>query len=392
MSYDTQTSESGTRLIAAAQAFQSELKERAPEIEEARRLPAELSTRFAEAGFYRMLVPEVYGGLEASPLDFTRTIETLAQADGAAAWCSFIAASSGTVLAMLPEESARTIFATPETLICGVFAPRGKAVVCEGGFQVSGEWQWGSGTQNADWVLAGCQVIRDGKPELLGNGTPRSRMMIVPAEEVEFLDTWYVSGLSGTGSTDYAIRDRFVPEDRAVGIGVDGPLPRPLYAFPQFGLLGMGIAAVALGLARAAIDELVDIAGGKTPSGSARPLAARAGAQTETARAEATLRSARAFFYEAVTDAWEAALRDGRITTEHRRDIRLATTHATHASAEAVDRMYHLAGGSSVYRRSPLQRIFRDVHVATQHMMVGPGTLELTGRLLLGLETDTAML
>ncbi len=392
MTSATQQGGPGTSLLAHAQGFQDELRKRSPEFEEARKLPAELSKRFAAAGFYRMLVPEVYGGLEATPRDFTRTVETLAQADGAAAWCSFIAATSGTVLALLPEETARSIFASPETLICGVFAPRGKAVAVEGGFQVSGEWQWGSGTQNADWILAGCQVIRDGQPELMRNGTPRSRMMIVPAADVEFLDTWYVSGLAGTGSTDYAIRDIFVPESHAVGIGVDGPLPRPLYAFPQFGLLGMGIAAVALGLARAAIDELIEVAGGKTPSGSARPLAARAGAQTEVARAEATLRSARAFFYEAIDDAWEAALRDGQISTEHRRDIRLATTHATHASAEAVDRMYHLGGGTSVYRRSPLQRIFRDVHVATQHMMVGPGTYELTGRLLLGLETDTAML
>jgi alkylation response protein AidB-like acyl-CoA dehydrogenase len=188
------------------------------------------------------------------------------------------------------------------------------------------------------------------------------------------------------------MNDLFVPEARAVGIGVDGPLPRPLYAFPQFGLLAMGIAAVALGLARAAIDALVAIAGGKTPQGSARPLAARASAQTDVSRAEAMLRSARAFYYEAIEHAWENACAHGRIEVEHRRDVRLATTHATRASAQAVDLMYDLGGGTSVYRSSPLQRIFRDVHVATQHMMVSPGTLELTGRLLLGLETDTSQL
>ena len=154
----------------------------------------------------------------------------------------------------------------------------------------------------------------------------------------------------------------------------------------------MGIAAVALGLARAAIDELVEVAGGKTPSGSARPLAARAATQAEVSRAEATIRSARAFYYETIETAWQAACKEGFIQTEQRRDIRLATTFATHACADAVDRMYNLGGGTSVYRRSPLQRIFRDVHVATQHMMVSPATLELTGRLFLGLETDVAML
>jgi alkylation response protein AidB-like acyl-CoA dehydrogenase len=383
---------SGVDTVAAARGLQGELRARAEEIERARRLPADLSRAFARAGFYRMCVPEVYGGLELPPADTMYTIETLAQADGSAAWCVFIGATSGSVLALLPPDSARAIFHRPEVMLGGVFAPRGKAIVEPGGFRVNGRWQWGSGTQNADWVMGGCEVIRDGKPELLRNGTPRSRMMIAASTEIEFFDTWHVAGLCGTGSTDFAMNDLFVPDERAVGLGVDGPLERPLYAFPQFGLLAMGIAAVALGLARAAIDALVELAGGKTPQGSARPLAARSSAQSDVARAEALLRSARAFYYEAIERAWESACANGRIEVEHRRDVRLATTHATRASADAVDLMYHLGGGSSVYQRSPLQRVFRDVHVATQHMMVGPATLELTGRLLLGLETDTGQL
>jgi alkylation response protein AidB-like acyl-CoA dehydrogenase len=104
------------------------------------------------------------------------------------------------------------------------------------------------------------------------------------------------------------------------------------------------------------------------------------------------LRSARAFYYESIERAWESAQARGRIELEHRRDVRLATTHATRTCAQAVDLMYDLGGGTSVYRHSPLQRIFRDVHVATQHMMVSPATLELTGRLLLGLDTDSSQL
>jgi len=257
---------------------------------------------------------------------------------------------------------------------------------------VNGRWQWGSGTQNADWVMGGCQVERDGEIERMRSGAPRPRSMLVPAGEIEFFDTWHVSGLCGTGSTDFAMNDLFVPEERVAGIGADRPLERPLYAFPQFGLLGMGIAAVALGLARAAIDALVDLAGGKTPQGSSRSLAERPAAQADVSRAEALLRSSRAFYYEAIAGAWERACAEGSIEESHRRDLRLATTHATRTCADAVDLMYHLAGGSSVFRSSPLQRIFRDVHVATQHMMVSPSTLELTGRLFLGLETDTALL
>ncbi len=376
------------------------LRARASEIEAARRLPSDLSDRFARAGFYRMCVPETYGGLELPPADTMQTIELLATADGASAWCVFIAATSGTVLAQLSETTAREIFSHPETMIAGVFAPRGRAEAVAGGFRVAGEWAWGSGTQNADWILAGCQLTSEVPPDTPSDGRPRSHMVIVPASEVAFRDTWFVSGLCGTGSTDFAIDDVFVPTSRVVGLEArekgaqarpELPRNRPLYAFPQFGLLGMGIAAVALGLARAAIDEVVGLAGEKQPTGSTRSLAARPAAQADVARAEAETRAARAFYYEAIEAAWREALA-GAITLERRRDLRLATSHATWACAQAIDRMYHLAGGSSVYARSPLQRIFRDIHVATQHMMVGPATFELTGRLFLGLETDTSML
>ena len=379
-------------VVAAARSFQKELVSRADEIERARRLPRDLSRRFAEAGLYRTCVPAAYGGLELPPFETMEAIETLARADGSAAWCVFIGATSGTVLALLAEDAAREIFHHREVLLGGVFAPRGTAVAVDGGFRVNGRWQWGSGTENADWVMGGCQVIRDGEPERMKSGAPRSRMMIAPAAEIEFLDTWHVSGLCGTGSTDFAMNDLFVPARRAAGLGVDGPLPRPLYAFPNFGLLAMGIAAVAMGLARAAIDALVDLAGGKTPQGSSRTLAMRPSTQSDVSRAEALLRSARAFYYETVDSAWQSACARGVIDQAQRRDVRLATTHATRACAQAVDLVYELAGGSSVYRSSPLQRIFRDVHVATQHMMVSPATLELTGRLFLGLETDTSLL
>jgi alkylation response protein AidB-like acyl-CoA dehydrogenase len=387
----THVVESGIDTIEAARSLQPELRERADEIEQARRLPAELARRLAEAGFNRLCVPKVYGGLEAPPAITARSIELLAQADASVAWCAFIGATSGSVLALIPEEAAREVFATPETLVGGVFAPNGRAEVEEGGFRVNGRWQWGSGTENADWILGGCQIVRDGEVERLPSGAPRTHMMLAPRAEVKHLDTWYVSGLCGTGSTDFVMEDIHVPERRAVGLqGL--VVQSPLYAFPHFGLLGMSIAAVSMGLARAAIDELVEFAGAKTPVGSVRTLAKRAAAQSDVAEAEALLRSARSWFYEVLDCTWEVACREGTIAVEDRRDVRLATTHAVRSCARAVDLMYNLGGGTSVYRRSPLQRIFRDMHVATQHAMVAPGTLELTGRLFLGLETDTSML
>lgn len=387
----------GADLLAAAERFAPEIAERAAEIEANRFLPQDMAKRFAEAGLYRLCVPEVYGGLESHPGELVKVVERIAQADGSAAWCVFIGATSGVVAAFLEPSEAERIFGDPLTITAGVFAPRGKAVHAnEGGvdgYRVTGRWQWGSGSRNASWISGGALIIGDdGKPEMAAEGLPQNRMMMFRAEDVLLHDTWDVSGLCGTGSTDFEVKDLFVPAVRAVSLVSDKPLARPLYCFPTFGLLGIGIAAVSLGLARGAIDTLVELAGGKTPQGSSKPLALRAKAHLDVSLAEALTRSARAFLMETVEAAWDAATKDGEITVAHRRDIRLATTHAVQSAARAVDLMYTLAGGSSVYRNSPLQRQFRDVHVATQHMMVSDATYELTGRLLLGVPTNTAML
>jgi alkylation response protein AidB-like acyl-CoA dehydrogenase len=166
----------------------------------------------------------------------------------------------------------------------------------------------------------------------------------------------------------------------------------PLYAFPLFGLLALTIAGTALGIARAAIDDLIELAGGKVPTGSARALAERPVTQARIAQAEATLLSARAFLYEAIASAWDAAESSGTVSVEARAALRLAATHATAASASAVDTAYDLGGGTAIYETSPLQKRFRDVHAATQHMLIGPSTWELTGRLMLGLPSDIAQL
>ncbi len=154
----------------------------------------------------------------------------------------------------------------------------------------------------------------------------------------------------------------------------------------------MGVAAVALGIARGAMDDLVTLAGGKTPTGSLKPLAQRASVQADVSRAEASLRAGSALLLGEARRASAAAQAGQEMTREHRMSLRLAATYAIGQAADAVNLMYNAGGGTSIYDESPLQRRFRDVHVATQHMMVGPATLELTGRMLLGLPTDTGQL
>lgn len=380
--------------LAAARALAPTIRDRADEIEAGRRLPADLARQMAEAGLFRLLVPDSLGGAEADPATLLKAIEAVAEADGAAGWCVMIGATSGLTAAYLPETAAREIYgADPAAITGGVFAPMGKAVAVDGGYEVSGRWQWASGSQNCAWLMGGSVILDDGKPRLLENGMPDSRMMLFPAAEVEIIDTWQAAGLCGTGSHDMAVANRFVPAERSVSLVTDRPRSDgPLYKFPVFGLLAMGIAAVTLGIARRSIDELIDLAQAKTPTLSRSKLARRSRVQSDLAEAEAMLRSARAFLFEATAAAWDSASGVGEIPLEQRTDLRLAASHAVRAAASAVDLMYNAGGGSAVFRTSPLQRCFRDVHVATQHMMVSPPTFELTGRLLLGLDTDTAML
>lgn len=379
-------------LVERACALGDEVASRAAEIEAARRIPADLSRKMAAASFYRMFVPASVGGAEASPSVGARVFETLARADASVAWVAFIGATSGTALAQIPEATARSVFATPETMIAGVFAPNGKAERTTGGFVAEGRWQWGSGCENAQWILGGCTLVESGQPMKTDGGVPRRHMLLFPARDVEILDTWHVAGLRGTGSTDFRVQSVFVPEDHVVGYLPQDAPARPLYRFPQFTLLALGIGAVALGVARASILELTSLAAGKKRFGSASTIAIRSHSHLEVAGAEARLRSARAFYYEAIEAAWRAANEGTAIPIELRRDLRLATTNAVNEAVKVVDAMYTLAGGASVYESSRLQRQFRDVHVATQHIMVGPGTLETVGRLLLGVDADTSSL
>jgi len=378
-------------LLKAAEELSKEFYQRSDEIEKARRVPADISQKMGEAGFYRLGIPQHLGGLEVPPAISSRIFESLARGDASCAWVAFIGATTGTSLASIPQDAAAEIFSAADVLMTGVFAPTGVAEKVDGGFKVTGNWQWGSGSQNAHWLMGGCMLKEHGELMLDSNGRPRSHPMIMPKNDVEFVDTWHVSGLRGTGSLDYRVKDLFIPEHRVVGFSGNNKPSSPLYAFPYFTFLALGIAAVCLGIARAAIDELVQLALSKKRVSSSKTVADQQVSQIQLAQAEADLRSARSFYYEALDDAWQCALAGEDVSLVMRRNLRLATTHAVIKSAQVVDVMYNLGGGSAVYEKSRLQRHFRDIHVATSHIMVAPTTLETAGRLFFGLETNTAM-
>jgi alkylation response protein AidB-like acyl-CoA dehydrogenase len=310
-------------------------------------------------------------------------VEEVSRHDAAAGWCVMIASTTAPLAAYLPESEAERIYGDdPLTVTGGAIAPSGKGRSVEGGYEVTGRWQWGSGTQHCAWIVGG--TVTDAGDY---------RLMFFPAADVEIVDTWYSSGLRGSGSNDFAVNDLFVPESRAVDIvGAPARMQRPLYLFPLFSLLSIAVASVCLGVARRAIDELVELAAVKTPAFAAKRLAASSMTQVDVAKGEAALGSARAFLVDEISKTWEAVTATGEVSLEQRARVRLASANAGARCVEAVDLAYHAGGGSSVFAKSPWQRCFRDIHTASQHIMVSPRTYELFGRLRLGLPADTSML
>ncbi|CAN5465093.1 acyl-CoA dehydrogenase family protein [soil metagenome] len=343
-----------------------------------------------------MLVPAGVGGGEAEPAELVAAVSELARGDGSAGWCLAVAATSGMLAAYVPREAAQEVYGGEGSIAGGVFAPMGRAQPQgeEGAsYNVTGRWRFGSCCQHCDWLRGGCLVSEGDGLRKLESGAPDIRFMLFPAAETEVIDTWNVAGLRGTGSHDFSVTEIVVPHERSASLITDDPrCEGPLYAFPVFGLLALSIASVGLGIARGAIDDLVELATAKKPTGSTRTLAQRSDTQAAVAAAEAQVRSARALIDDAVGEAWRAASDGGEISVELKAALRLAASHAIRSSRDAVDSMYELGGGSAIYESSPLQRRLRDIHVATQHMLVGPATWELAGRILLGQEADASQL
>ncbi|MGA8544377.1 MAG: acyl-CoA dehydrogenase family protein, partial [Mycobacterium sp.] len=272
------------------------------------------------------------------------------------------------------------LFGGGRGVAAGVWAPQGKARRVSGGVVVSGRWAFCSGISHADVLFAGC-VLED-----------RPAVVAFPTEQLQILDTWHTLGLRGTGSHDTVADEVFVPDDRVLSI-FDGPMiDRPLYRFPPFGFFAACITAAAMGNARAAIDNFVEVAATKKGVAANRTLAERSTIQAAVASADSALEAARAGYYQAIDAAWQASLGGPPAPLDARTRIRLAATHGVRVSADVVRAMYDLAGGSAIYDGAPLQRRFRDAFTATAHFQVNEASRELPGRILLGQATEAAML
>lgn len=375
-------------VLDAAESLRPELSERRREIDELRQLPQDLADRLAALGFYRLVVPESLGGLGISPTTFCQLCETLAKANGSTAWCIFIGATSQYLFGALPQTQLQRMLENPNVITSGVFADSGTALYEErdgqAGYLINGHWRWGSGCRNAEWISGGIHELGAQGEAVVG--APLLTRVFFRPEEIEIADNWHVSGMRGSGSSDYVAKNVWVPSERMAGNVEDGDhASEPIYQFPKFALLGIPIGAICLGMARACIDEVIGAAKEKTPQGSRRPLSSRPSVHIAVAEADAALSAARAYFYQSIDAGWAAA-QTAPGSLEDRRNMRTANVHAVNTAIEVIDRMYRLMGGTSVYETSCLQQHFRDVHVAAAHMMVGEPVMELAGRVMLGLD------
>jgi indole-3-acetate monooxygenase len=375
--------------LDAAQTLAPHVQELRQEIERQRTLPTELVEPMTEAGFFTLWRCHALGGPELTFAEFAHVIEELSRADGSVGWCAMVASVFSRLSGYLSEDVGREIFGDSSRL-AGSINPTGKAVAVTGGYRVSGRWSYGSFIQHSNWTVGNSIVLDGDTPRRDANGAPDIRFMIFPTSEVEIIDNWHVAGLRGTGSNDFQVNDLFVSEEHALPAFAAEPLqPGPLYATPLITIFAASLPCVSMGIARAAIDAFVALAEGKTPMGSTSRLRDKPMAQIDLGRAEAQLRSGRAFLFEAIAEIWNEAAAGRTPTLRQRAIARLAAAKAAEASAQAVDLLFNAAGGTALFESNPLERCFRDVHATTQHIGTQPANFELAGRVLFGLDPGT---
>jgi alkylation response protein AidB-like acyl-CoA dehydrogenase len=368
--------------ITAGDGFQQllvEIRERArtEEFDQQKCISQDVIERFRALGVYRALVPRRFGGDERSPAEFCQMVEEISHADGSAGWVASFGMSP-VYLSALPLETIKKIYAgSPDVVFAGGIFPPQPAAYVEGGLEVNGRWKFSSGCMGASLIGVG---IAPKKGDMLG----LPRLAVMPREKVRIEETWNVVGLVGTGSHDVVIEGVVVPEEWTFVRGGPSSLDEPFFRYPSLSFATQVLSVVGLGVARAALDELAGMASGRISVTGAPSLSDRPLAQVEMAKAEASLRAARAWFYEAIDDAWCSVLAGDAVSVEQTNMLRLSSTHATRVAAEVARTAQMLSGMSGVYRSSPLSRFVNDTLVITQHAFMGDMTYQNAGAIFFG--------
>lgn len=379
--------------LEAARKLLPMIRASAAETDAGRELPRPLFEALADAGLFHLALPRAIGGAELDLPTYVQVIEELGKADASTGWVVNQAAIFATYAARMPRDVARAIWIdTPRSLVANTPSATAKAIVVPGGYRVTGRQGFSTGCRHAAWIAAHAEIVENGQVRL-DQGQPEMRYLFVPVADVELLDTWHVRGMRGTGTHHFAVHDVFVPAERTV-LSATAPLLETgaLYRIPRTLCFASGDAAVALGMARTALDTFLELAGSKTPRAMPAPLRDQAMVQGQVGHAEAALRSGRAFLLETVRDLWASVAAGGTPTLDQRATLRLATTHGIRLAAQVIDAAYNAAGVTAIYDGHPLQRYFQDIHVITQHLQGRLAHYELVGRHWLGLPVDEGRL
>jgi len=368
--------------ITANEAFQKllvEIRERArnEEFDQQKFISNDVIEQFRTLGVYRALVPKRFGGDERSPAEFCQMVEDISIADGSAGWVASFGMSP-VYLSALPLETIKKIYAdSPDVVFAGGIFPPQPAAFVDGGLEVNGRWKFSSGCMGASLIGVG---ISPKNGDMLG----LPRLAVMPREKVKIEETWNVVGLVGTGSHDVVVEGVVVPEEWTFVRGGPSNLDEPFFRYPSLSFATQVLSVVGLGVARAALDELSGMASGRISVTGAPSLSDRPLAQVEMAKAEASLRAARSWFYQSIDDAWATVLAGDPVSVEQTNMLRLSSTHATRVAADVARTAQMLSGMSGVYRTSPLSRFVNDTQVITQHAFMGDMTYQNAGAIFFG--------
>jgi alkylation response protein AidB-like acyl-CoA dehydrogenase len=380
----------GQATLTAVRDLFEQLDGDAGKAEADRRLPRSTVDAMKAAGAFRMPMPAAWGGPELPIADMLLVIEELSYADGSAGWCAMIGCDSGFYAAKLEDAVAREVWDDLDLVTAGQTSPAGKAVREGDGWRVSGRWAFGSGCTHADRIVGGAMLHEADGTQPVEGGLPAWRTFVLPIDEVTIHETWDPTGLAGTGSHDYSSDGAWVPDEHAMR-----PLEAPrregaIYALPwSFIVKG---AAVPIGLARRALDELTAIAPGKLVLPEFAMLGDLDHLHDRLARSRALIGSARALIHDVVGAAWDEIERTGELRQEGRADLRLAMVHCATACRTAVDLIVDTATTAAIKRGSPIDRAHRDIVTASQHLVVNDRVYGMVGRVLMGKPAGVIMI
>lgn len=388
--------------LEAARELAGKVAAAADRIDGDRQLPSELAAELADRGFFRLLLPRSLGGAQLDHPDFLRILEIFGAVDASTGWCLNQNNVFSTNSLKMPEQTAREIWAEQRAVVTnGPPTASSQAVPVDGGYKLNGRWHFSSGSSHATWIAALAPISNgsSGSPtQDASKDRTGTRIMLMPKEAVTFLDFWQVKGLRGTASFSFEVEDLFIPNDRSYD---PANLPREdgaLYVIPMTLLFGSGFATVALGVARAALDTAISVAGAKTPGRTSTLLGNQSSTQRIIGEAEAIWGSSKAFLRQSASSAWKGAQKTSAqkttgqknraLPTEERINLRLAATHAIRTAAQVVDLSYNLCGSDAIFETNPIQRQFQDIHVITQHAQGRLSHYETAGQYFLGLEPE----